>query len=400
VVFGFRDAEQVAATGAPAGNDQVSLHTGVMMSLTQHSAIRPTMPEPVERKARPVVLWAVVGAACIALTVYEWTAWIVRGHAKPAPVGASEMPRWMEISLIAWQIVFPLAALVVIYRFLVRPWIRERTLTFDGMFLIAWFSAWAMQDSWFNYSRQWFNYNAALFNLGCPQCEVPGWQSPHGERMAEPLFTASLYIFALFGGCVLCNYIMRRAKQRWPRIGVLGLVGVALASMAVADLIAEVVWARTGTYSYVAAIPGVSLFSGHYYQFPLTQMIIWGFPWAFIACVRYFKNDRGETLAERGISQVHLSSGKKTGIRLLATIGIVNTIFFVASNIPNQFFGTHAGAVPRDVIERTYFLNGQCGPGTDQACPGPKVPMPVGPDSAHLTPQGTLSTPAGLPEAP
>lgn len=366
--------------------------------------VRLSGPEPVdpstvvERKARPVVCWAVIGAGCVALTVYMWTSWLVKGP-EASPQGPDETPRWMDVSLILWQIVFPLAALAVIYFFLVRPWIRQRTLTFDGMFVIAWFSAWAMQDSWFNYSRQWFNYNSALFDLGCPQCEVPGWQSPNGEQLAEPLFTASLYVFALFMGCLLCNYVMRRAKERWPRMGVLGLVGVAMATMAVADLIAEVVWARTGTYSYVAAIPEISLFSGNYYQFPVTQMIIWGFPWAFIACMRYFRNDKGETLAERGASELRLSTRKKTGVRLLATIGLLNTIFFCFSNIPNQFFGLHAGDVPRSVIQdHSYFLNGQCGPGTDYACPGPRVPMPVGDDSAHLRPDGSLSAPDGVPD--
>lgn len=124
------------------------------------------------------------------------------------------------------------AALVVVWKVLVQPWRRERTLTFDGMFLIAWASAWAMQDSWFNYTRQWFNYNAALFDLGCPQCEVPGWQSPHGDRVAEPLFVLSLYMLSLYialcMGCVLCNKVMRAAKARWPRLGTVGLIGVAL----------------------------------------------------------------------------------------------------------------------------------------------------------------------------
>lgn len=139
------------------------------------------------------------------------------------------------------------------------------------------------------------------------------------------------------------------------------------------------------------------MFAGHYYQYPVTQAIIWGFPWGLIACLRYFRNDRGETLGERGINQVKVSPAKKTAIRLLAVIGIVNTLFFLTSNIPNQIFGTHAGAVPRDVLERSYLLNGQCGPGTDQACPGPRVPMPVGPDSAHATPDGGFTSPTGLP---
>jgi hypothetical protein len=351
----------------------------------------------VPRSARPVVGWAVVGSACIALTVYEWAAWLVRGHAQPAPVGGSPLPDWLRVSLLVWQIVFPAAAAVVLWRVLVRPWLRERTLTFDGMFLIAWISAWAMQDSWFNYTRQWFNYNAALWNLGCPQCEVPGWQSPHGDRVAEPLFTLSLYIFALFMGCLMCNGIMRAAKRRWPMLGTAGLVGVALGSMAVADVLCETIWARTGTFSYVAAIPEVTLFAGHYYQYPVTQAIIWGFPWALIACLRYFRNDRGETLAERGLSRVRVGGARRTGIRLLAVIGLLNVVFFLTSNVPNQFFGTHAGAVPQDILNRGYLLNGQCGPGTDQACPGPRVPMPVGPQSGHATPEGGFAAPAGLP---
>jgi hypothetical protein len=349
------------------------------------------------RQARPVVVWAVVGGLCVALTTYQWAAWLLRGHAKPSPVGDSPIPDWLQISLVIWQIVFPLAALWTIWKFLIQPWRREGALTFDGMFLIAWFSAWAMQDSWFNYSRQWFNYNAALFNLGCPQCEVPFWQSPYPERVAEPLFVASLYIFALFMGCVVCNAVMRAAKRRWPRIGTLGLVGVALGTMAVADVVCEIIWARTGTFSYVAAIPEVTLFAGHYYQYPVTQAIIWGFPWGLIACLRYFRNDRGETLAERGLSRLRVRGGRRSAVRLLAVIGIVNTVFFLTSNIPNQFFGLHAGAVPQDVLSRSYFLNGQCGPGTDQACPGPRVPMPVGPDSAHATPDGGFTAPAGLP---
>jgi hypothetical protein len=349
------------------------------------------------RTTRPIVAWAVVGAGCVALTVYQWSSWLLRGHARPAPVGDSPVPQWLTVSLVIWQIVFPAAALIVLWRVIIRPWLRERTLTFDGMFLIAWIIAWAMQDAWFNYTRQWFNFNGLLWNLGCPQCEVPGWQSPHGDQMAEPVFALSLYMFALFTGCVLCNAVMRAAKRRWPRIGTTGLVCVALGAMGTADVVCETIWARTGTFSYVAAIPQVTLFAGHYYQYPVTQALIWGFPWGLIACLRYFKNDRGETLPERGLNKLRVTGRRRTVVRLLAVIGMLNAVFFVTANIPDQWFGTHAGAIPQDVLGRSYLLNGQCGPGTDQACPGPRVPMPVGPLSAHVRPDGTFTAPAGLP---
>lgn len=348
------------------------------------------------RGSRPVTWWAVIGAGCLLLTAYEWTAWLVKGHAKATPVGPSKAPQWMEVSIWLWQIFFLLGALAVVHHFIVRPWRRERRLTFDGMFIIAWFIAWAMQDSWFNYTSQWFNYNSKFINLGCPQCEVPGWQTPRGEYQAEPFFVACLYVFPLFIGCVLCNMVMRRAKRRWPRLGTAGLVGVAFLTMATADVILETIWSRTGAYSYGGAVQSLSIGGGHWYQFPLFMALIWGGPWALIACIRYFRNDRGESLAERGAGQLDLSPRRRTGLRLLAVIGMVNATFFVFSNLPNQFAALRADEFPRDHLSQSYFTNMMCGPGTPYACPGPRTPVPRGPDSPHLTPSGDLRVPAGV----
>src|SRR5438309_6507979 len=46
--------------------------------------------------------------------------------------------------------------------------------------------------------------------------------------------------------------------------------------------------------------------------------------WTACAFLRYFRSDRGETLAERGVDDIRLSGKFRTGLRFLALTGFVN----------------------------------------------------------------------------
>ena len=87
-------------------------------------------------------------------------------------------------------------------------------------------------------------------------------------------------------------------------------------------------------------------------------------------------------------------------LRFLAVYGACSTIFLAVYSLPMAFFGAHADNFPDGVLRRSYLTSGTCGLGTDYACPGPRVPMPSGPDSAHATPDGTWEAPKGLPVQP
>jgi hypothetical protein len=132
---------------------------------------------------------------------------------------------------------------------------------------------------------------------------------------------------------------------------------------------------------------------------PVNENLQWGLTWGLMACLRYFRNDKGESLAERGLAKLNLSSKRKQAVRFLALVGIMNTTMFVFFNLPHQWFSTHADFFPAEIQERSYFTNGMCGLGTNYACPGPSVPMSSGPDSGHATPWGTFEAPVGLPVA-
>jgi hypothetical protein len=119
-----------------------------------------------------------------------------------------------------------------------------------------------------------------------------------------------------------------------------------------------------------------------------------------VAALRFFVNDRGETIVERGIERLEGPKGRRLAIRVLATIAAVHLALFTLYNIPNTWIGLHSAPWPADLQKRSYLTDHLCGDGTDRACPGPAVPLIRNDNSAHhggsayMSPTGTLVVPA------
>ena len=378
------------------------------MTVTERNA-RPHVPGvatgsafcPQSRKAKPVKWWASAGCLFAGVTVWSWAWWIGSGDAHPAPKGPTPIPTSQLISARFWEVVCVVGAATMAYHFLVKPWRRERRFTLDGMLLLSWLLVWALQDPMLNYFTNNFHYSAVFINLGSWTSHIPGWIAPRSHLMGEPLlFVGGVYMFVMFGGTLFGCWCMRRAKARWPRIGTAGLIAVAVGVLAVVDLVMEVLWLRLGLYSFSGAIRWLTLWPGRYYQFPVYEAVCVGAVWGGIASLRYFKDDRGKTKAERGADEVRATPVQRQLLRFLAVYGACSTIFLAVYSLPMAFFGAHADNFPDGVLQRSYLTSGTCGLGTDYACPGPRVPMPSGPDSAHATPDGTWEAPKDLPVQP
>ena len=349
----------------------------------------------VERKTLPVKAWAVVGALFLLFEGYLMAAWVISGDFKPTPPGPTPMPTWMEYTTIAGQILSPLAAAVFVYFFMIRPWRREGRITLDGLCCLV-FATLIWQDSLQNYTQVVATYNTHLVNFGVWNRWIPGWISPHGNLMAEPVFfTFPVYLWGIWGWAILVNYFMRRFKARHPRVGTFGLIMATFAFACFTDVIAEPFFMRLGFWSYPGSISWLTIFPGHYYQLPLHEVILWSATLTAYACLRYYKNDKGQTWAERGVDEVRGSERKKTGLRFLALTGMCNVIMIVCFDIPVQVFAAHQSAWPEDVVKRSYLTDGFCGPGTTYHCFGPGVPIPRR-DSARIGSDGTL-VPTGSP---
>jgi hypothetical protein len=352
-----------------------------------------------ESSFKPVQAWAWAGGLILLIQLYVWGKWITGPYFVEVPSGPSIPPVWMQTVLVTWTGVIMLGFPVAIYFFIIKPWRRERRITNDGMLLGA-FALLFFQDPLLNYLNTWCTYNSWLWNRGSWVQDIPGWVSrgEPGAMMPEPLLmNAPGYSFGVLLCTMLGCWVMRRAKLRWPNLGVPGLLGVLIVFTFFFDVVMEAFFLMPmGLFTYPGAIRSLSIFPGTYHQYPVYQGLMWGGVQAGFCSLRFFTDDRGRTFAERGMERIQGGAVKKESMRFLAIFAAVSMFFFVFYNLPAQWFAMHADAWPEDIQKRSYFTMGICGEGTGRLCPHPALPIDQGSTSAYITPDGTVGLPEGV----
>ncbi|WP_280424025.1 spirocyclase AveC family protein [Nocardia carnea] len=357
-----------------------------------------TLGTPNRQVSKAVYIWATIGGLILALQVYVWIRWITGPYFERVPTGPSDPPMLMKTILSIWTagvlIGFPFA----IYWWIIRPWWRERRITLDGILLVS-MGLMFFQDPFLNYLNTWCTYNTWMFNRGSWAPYVPGWNSPEepGAQVAEPLLmNIPGYAWGVLLITIGVCWFMRKVKTRWPGISNLRLVGITFAFTFVLDFVMEAcMLLPLGLYTYPGAIQSVSFNAGHYYQWPIYEGVMWGAVQAGLACLRFFTDDRGRTIVERGLDQVRGGFVRQQLTRSLAIFAAVSAIFFVFYNVPAQWFGQHADPWPADIQKRSYFMGGVCGEGTDKPCPDPALPIPRD-GSGYINKDGELVLPDGV----
>ena len=341
------------------------------------------------RSTRPVLVWAALGAIFLAIEVYALTTWIVSGDATPTPDGPTPIPTWMQVVAHGLEAVSLTAFVAMFWFVIVRPWRREGRLSNDGLLGLVFALIW-WQDPMLNYFQSWFTYNTVFVNFGSWTRHMPGWLAPNGNQLAEPiLFGPPAYLWVIFGGALVGSAFLGRVRRRWPNLGATGLVMSCVGFFVVFDFVVESTFMRLGLYAYGGSPKPFTLFAGHYYQFPVHEKLSWAITWAAWACLRFFRDDRGLTVAERGLDRMRLGGRKRTMVRFLALSGACNLIWFVFYNVPMAIFGLYASPWPDDIANRSYLTDNLCGAATTYACSGPGIPIPR-PDSVHVGPDGRL----------
>jgi hypothetical protein len=320
-----------------------------------------------------VLWWALLGAICLAFEIFVMTKWVTGPSFKQVPSGPSVPPTWMKVVLITGQIAAPLGALLMLYRTLVRPWIRERLVATDGLMCLM-FLALMFYDPLENYFAPYVTYNSYMVNFGSWVTSVPGWSSfgRPGATVAEPIiFQPANYVvaplLAVMGGC----WMMRMLKARWPGIGDMRLVAMLFATMLVCwPLVEGGLYMPLGFFTFAGG--SFSLFPQAYHKYPLQQALFATVFLSLFTSLRYFKNDEGHTIVERGIDRLRVGVKRKALLRFLALVAIGNVFYVVGYDGPLALW-THAttGAWPADVQSRSYLTDYLCGDGTNRICPQP-----------------------------
>jgi len=143
------------------------------------------------------------------------------------------------------------------------------------------------------------------------------------------------------------------------------------------DLVIEGAFQTLGFFTMAGG--HLSFFPDTYEKFPVIETFFVATQTISLTALRYFKNEKGETFAERGINSMVISDGRKQLLRLLAIIGATQMIYLTSYNIPiATYMGANPGVWPTDVQSRPYLNDNLCGAGTDRLCPGPGVPLTQG----------------------
>src|SRR5207253_2950817 len=112
---------------------------------------------------------------------------------------------------------------------------------------------------------------------------------------------------------------------------------------------------------YGGHIRSLSFFPGKYYEFPAYEVFLWAGACTVWAALRYFRDDKGMTLAERGVDRLKAVGQARTGLRCLALVGVVN-IIMLAYNLAFGLMALQGDDWPADIQSRSYLTNGLCGP--------------------------------------
>jgi hypothetical protein len=356
--------------------------------LTAAERAHPHNVEP--RKATPITWWAGLGAAFLAFQLYLYGRWVTSSDFRPTDVGPDRLPTLMRVSVTSLEIIFASGFVVAVYFLLYRPWRRDGKISFYGLLVPAYLSMY-WQDLFCNIVKPTFTYNSYFFNRGSWYEFIPGWSLPNANRMPEPwIFSFPAYVAGMLLPILLAFVIVRRIHARHPQLGTAGVLALWAVVVTPIVVFLDILLVRFGVYIYAGTIPSLTLFSGHYYQYPLYEILCFGMLAVGWGAIFSFRDDKGYSFVERGVDRVRATPRQRTALRFLALSGFLNVVFLVVYNLPMIAFSLAPSfAWNPDLQDRSYLRDQLCGAGTTYACPSGHVPIPmVGSD--HVAPDGRL----------
>jgi hypothetical protein len=159
------------------------------------SGLDPVLPE---RRMRPVLWWASLGVAAVAIQAYIYTRWFFSDSFRAVGTGTDPAPTYDKVFAWILQPAFGLAALLAAAWF-IRGCLKERRMTFDAKIYLGWISM-IWLDHAANLIRPQMLFNSYYLNRGLwdeyihwvhlPQSPEP--PSPVRHRVRHLLFSARL----------------------------------------------------------------------------------------------------------------------------------------------------------------------------------------------------------------
>jgi hypothetical protein len=324
-------------------------HRGASMSTTEllQGKSGLAMAAPTTRKSWPWQQYvALVGVVFLVWEFWTYGAWIKAG---PQAIDA-----FRDTSSTAWVVTWVYQAVVVVMATIVltiviRRCLRERRLTFDAMLCIAGASAFWL-DPVANFFQPVYVQSSDWINVGNWCSQMPFVVNTQCGRVPEPiLFMSLLYLTGFVAIGAGMGYLMDRIRRRYPEISKGKLILCLCVLALIVDLIVEYPPMYLHLWNYPGSPNRLSVFS-HSQKYPITLAIGAIIGWGSVALLRNMRNDRGQTIVERGLE--HVGTAKRTLISLLATIAFMNLMVFAvdASLAVGGPYSSPWTGLPRSVV--------------------------------------------------
>ena len=320
------------------------------------------------------ITWMILGALWSALFFYCMIAWVLGSDFVPNTFGRDKAPADYVRFIKTIEIVMVVLTAWIVWQFIVRPFVRDGKLSFEGLYFLA-CGTLVVQEPWHAWIRPQLLYNTIFFNYGSWLGYLP-MSNPTAFKTPLPIAFAGLGYFWIYGLPAFYGArLMLRARMRNPALTPARLGFYAFLGFCVFDQIIENIILRTGMFIYPSTIPELTFFAGETYQFPIYETFSWAGSYTVAACLLCFRNQAGESWPERGLAALGSPGIRQTFLRWLALAGALQVGLLATFNLPYMFWALHGGKFTVTEESHPWLTAGLCGTSTPYACPGPGVPF-------------------------
>jgi hypothetical protein len=181
-------------------------------------------------------------------------------------------------------------------------------------------------DNLINFVQPIFFYSSNWANVNGWCGHAPFVVNPDCGSLPEPtLFVASFYIWGFLAIAILLNAGMRALRRRRPAITTTKLVLFTFGLACLVDIAIEKVLIDFHLWAY-PAYPGPGV-GGGATRLPVAEILIAAFLLSTGALLRYFRDDKGRAVIERGLENAPVRA--RSIVSVLAFVGVIHTMFLL-----------------------------------------------------------------------
>jgi hypothetical protein len=320
------------------------------------------------RQPSAVRVFAVLGAGLTVLSAYCFTRWVFSDDFQPVPTGPDQMATWRFVGLRAFEF-SSLAIVIWLYWIAVfNPLRQRRPMGFDGKLVLGATLCYVIDPTASLFNAP-FAFNAYALEMGSWANSLPFMESPGQQLQADgPLWSAAYYVYLGLGVPICGRWLLDRIDRWRPGLTNATRYTYIFVVVMVFDFILENAMVRAEVYSFSGVDSRFSIWAGSLYQFPLYECLFVAMLCTPIIYLREARDDRGRSLAERGVAQLAVPARVKEFISFLAIAGFA-CLAFLAYWLPIAWMSNYADSYPE--LPSYMRAAAYCGtPGSGRLCAG------------------------------